>query len=50
MHTKFNIDPMSTCNSPEPNMNASGIRTIRFSEIEATPVDVATLNSILKIS
>lgn len=42
MQTKLIVDPISTCSSPEPNMNASGTTTCRFTKCEITPVDVET--------
>lgn len=42
MQTKLIVDPISTCSSPEPKMNASGTTTCRFTKCEITPVDVET--------
>lgn len=42
MQTKLIVDPISTCNSPEPRMNASGTTTWRFTKCDITPVDVET--------
>lgn len=42
MQTKLIVDPISTCNSPEPRMNASGTTTCRFTKCDITPVDVET--------
>lgn len=40
MQTKLIADPMSTCNSPEPSMKASGTTTCRFTKCDITPVGV----------
>lgn len=42
MQTRLIVDPISTCNSPEPNMNASGTTTCRFTKCDIIPVDVET--------
>lgn len=42
MQTKLIVDPISTCNSPEPKINASGTTTCKFTKCEIAPVDVAT--------
>lgn len=42
MQTKFIVDPISTCNSPDPSMNASGTTTWRFTKCDITPVGVDT--------
>lgn len=42
MHTKLIVDPMSTCNSPEPSIKASGTTTCKFTKWDITPVDVET--------
>lgn len=42
IQTKLIVDPISTCNSPEPRMNASGTTTCRLTKCDITPVDVET--------
>lgn len=42
MQTKLIVDPISTCNSPEPRINASGTTTCRLTKCDITPVDVET--------
>lgn len=42
MHTRLIVDPISTCNSPEPKINASGTTTCKFTKCDIAPVDVAT--------
>lgn len=42
MQTKLIVDPISTCSSPDPSMNASGTTTCRLTKCEIMPVDVET--------
>lgn len=42
MQTRLIVDPISTCNSPEPNMKASGTTTCRFTKCDIIPVAVET--------
>lgn len=42
IQTKLIADPMSTCSSPEPSMNASGTTTCKFTKCDIAPVEVAT--------
>lgn len=41
IQTKLRIDPISTCNSPDPKMNASGTITSSVADCEETPDSVA---------
>lgn len=42
MQTRLIVDPISTCNSPEPNINASGTTTCRLTKCDIIPVAVET--------
>lgn len=45
MQTKLIADPMSTCNSPEPKINASGTTTCKFTKCDIIPVAVDICNN-----